>query len=59
MSHNLAILQKLDREPATKKGKGGDDVLNVRKAIRSVSKGRGSAALAREGSGGKAKKGRR
>ena len=58
-SHNLAILQKLDREPATKKAKRGDDVLNVRKAIRSVSKGKGSAALAREGSGSKAKRGRR
>ncbi|KAH9938030.1 ribosome biogenesis regulatory protein-domain-containing protein [Fomitopsis serialis] len=60
-SHNLAILQKLDREPAAKKVKfsGGDQVLNVRKAIRSVSKGKGSAALAREGGGGKAKKGRR
>ncbi|EPS98796.1 hypothetical protein FOMPIDRAFT_1148405 [Fomitopsis schrenkii] len=57
-SHNLAILQKLDREPASKKA-GGDNVLNVRKAIRSISKGKGSAALAREGGGGKAKKGRR
>ncbi|KAI0732795.1 ribosome biogenesis regulatory protein-domain-containing protein [Fomitopsis betulina] len=61
-SHNLAILQKLDREPSAKKAKSGDGVLNVRKAIRTVSKGRGSAALAREGGsrGGKTtKKGRR
>ncbi|KZT71506.1 RRS1-domain-containing protein [Daedalea quercina L-15889] len=60
-SHNLAILQKLDREPAAKKAKSssGDNVLNVRKAIRSVSKGKGSAALARGDGGGKAKKGRR
>ncbi|KAH9833669.1 ribosome biogenesis regulatory protein-domain-containing protein [Rhodofomes roseus] len=60
-SHNLAILQKLDREPAMKKAKssGGHDVLNVRKAIRSASKGKGSAALAREGGGGKMNKGRR
>ena len=67
-SHNLAILAKLDKEPAAKKSKksapssGGSDVLNVRKAIRTASKGKGSAALAREGSGskgGKGKKGRR
>jgi len=60
-SHNLDILQKLDREPATKKSKsstGGNDVLNVRKAIRSASKGKGSAALARAADGGKAKRGK-
>ncbi|KAI0650485.1 ribosome biogenesis regulatory protein-domain-containing protein [Trametes meyenii] len=63
-SNNLAILAKLDREPAPKKskkhveGSSGSDVLNVRKAIRSASKGKGSAALAREG-GGKGKKGKR
>ncbi|KAI0638437.1 ribosome biogenesis regulatory protein-domain-containing protein [Trametes polyzona] len=60
-SHNLAILAKLDKEPVAKKSKkssqesGGSDVLNVRKAIRSASKGKGSAALARK-SGGKGKK---
>ncbi|KZT05636.1 RRS1-domain-containing protein [Laetiporus sulphureus 93-53] len=64
-SHNLAILQKLEREPAAKKMKkldgGGDDVLNVRKAIRTASKGKGSAALVRERGGktNKTKKGRR
>ncbi|OCH95939.1 RRS1-domain-containing protein [Obba rivulosa] len=66
-SHNLAILSKLDKEPVTKKAKkssadgppGGDNVLNVRKAIRSASKGKGSAALARDGAKGKGKKGRR
>ena len=64
-SHNLAILQKLEREPAAKKLKkvdgGGDDVLNVRKAIRTASKGKGSAALVRERGGkmNKTKKGRR
>ncbi|KAI0832682.1 RRS1-domain-containing protein [Trametes gibbosa] len=63
-SHNLAILAKLDREPASKKskssaqGSSSSDILNVRKAIRTASRGNGSAALARE-SGGKGKKGRR
>ncbi|OBZ70190.1 Ribosome biogenesis regulatory [Grifola frondosa] len=65
-SNNLAILSKLDREPLAKKTRkgpqesapGSSDVLNVRKAIRSASRGKGSAALAREG-GGKGKKGRR
>ncbi|TFY64710.1 hypothetical protein EVJ58_g2441 [Rhodofomes roseus] len=53
------VKRKLDREPAMKKAKsaGGHDVLNVRKAIRSASKGKGSAALAREGGGGKMNKG--
>ncbi|KAI0375911.1 RRS1-domain-containing protein [Pilatotrama ljubarskyi] len=66
-SHNLAILAKLDKEPAAKKSRratqesAGSDVLNVRKAIRSASKGKGSAALAREGGkkGKKGKKGKR
>ncbi|KAI0092696.1 ribosome biogenesis regulatory protein-domain-containing protein [Irpex rosettiformis] len=59
-SHNLAILSKLDREPSAKKAKsGGDDVLNVRKAVRFASKGKGSAALARQSGGGKGKKGKR
>ncbi|KAI9000766.1 ribosome biogenesis regulatory protein-domain-containing protein [Trametes punicea] len=63
-SHNLAILAKLDKEPVAKKHKkavpnsGNSDVLNVRKAIRSASKGKGSAALAKE-SGRKGKKGKR
>ena len=58
-SQNLSILSKLDREPATKRVKGGDEVLNVRKAVRAASKGKGSAALAKESSGKKGKKGKR
>ena len=64
-SQNLAILSKLDKDPGAKKAKkakkseGGDDVLNVRKAIRSASKGKGSASLARSSSGKKSKTGRR
>ncbi|KAF9809850.1 hypothetical protein IEO21_07211 [Rhodonia placenta] len=61
-SHNLAIFQGLDRGPTAKKSRSsGDDVLNVRKAIRSASKGKGSAALSREGGGAKSRsnKGRR
>ncbi|CDO73793.1 hypothetical protein BN946_scf185015.g122 [Trametes cinnabarina] len=64
-SHNLAILSKLDKEPVAKKSKksapssGGSDVLNVRKAIRATSKGKGSAALASGGKGVKGKKGKR
>ncbi|OJT05386.1 Ribosome biogenesis regulatory protein -like protein [Trametes pubescens] len=61
-SNNMAILAKLDKEPTVKKSRksesSGSDVLNVRKAIRSASKGKGSAALARD-SGGKGKKGKR
>ncbi|EKM59111.1 uncharacterized protein PHACADRAFT_249336 [Phanerochaete carnosa HHB-10118-sp] len=53
---NMSILSKLDREPATKKAKGGDGVLNVRKAVRAASKGKGSAALAKESGGKKGKK---
>ncbi|KAL4243876.1 Ribosome biogenesis regulatory protein [Abortiporus biennis] len=55
-SNNLAILSKIDREPVTKKSRKsvpessstGNDVLNVRKAVRFASKGRGGVALARE-----------
>ena len=55
----MAILSKLDREPTSKKRKvGGDDVLNVRKAVKIASKGKGSAALARE-SGGQKRKSKR
>ncbi|CAL1700503.1 unnamed protein product [Somion occarium] len=59
-SSNLTILSKLDREPAAKKSKNssGDSVLNVRKAVRAVSGGRGSATLARK-AGGKGNKGKR
>ena len=52
---SLALISKLDS--SGKKSKGGDDVLNVRKAIRSVSKGKGSAALAQEASSKRSKKG--
>jgi len=46
---SLSVLAKLDSDAkGARKGKGtGDEVLNVRKAIRSVSKGKGSVALAR------------
>ncbi|KAI0920970.1 hypothetical protein AcW1_004898 [Taiwanofungus camphoratus] len=63
-SHNLAIISKLDREPLAKKAKktesgSGGDVLNVRKAIRSASKGKGSAALVGDRGGGKGQKRRK
>ncbi|KAJ3551884.1 hypothetical protein NM688_g4452 [Phlebia brevispora] len=57
-SQNMAILSKIEREPAARKSKG-DDVLNVRKAVRMASKGKGSAALARESEGSKRKGKRR
>ncbi|KDQ64439.1 hypothetical protein JAAARDRAFT_166673 [Jaapia argillacea MUCL 33604] len=53
---NLAILSKLDGDAKrARRDVPGDDAINVRKAIRTVSKGRGSAALARPvgGRGGK------
>ncbi|KAH9943207.1 RRS1-domain-containing protein [Epithele typhae] len=59
-SQNLAILSKLDKNPSAKKSRtgesSGNDVLNVRKAIRSASRGRGSAALARGGSKSRGKR---
>lgn len=58
-SQNLAILSKLDREPESKRSKTGSDVLNVRKAVRFASKGKGSAALARDAGGKNGKKGKR
>ena len=42
-----------------KKAKGGDAVLNVRKAVRAASMGKGSAALARDSNAKKGKKGKR
>jgi len=48
---SLALLSKLEGETKRArrdKGGDGDDVLNVRKAIRAVSKGRGGVALGRE-----------
>ncbi|KAJ8585765.1 RRS1-domain-containing protein [Rhizopogon salebrosus TDB-379] len=57
---SLTVLARLDSDTkGARKGKGaGDDVLNVRKAIRSVSKGKGGVALARD-SGRKGAKGKR
>ena len=50
--NSLAIMSKLDGETKqSKKDGGGDDVFNVRKAIRSQSRGRGGVALARDGGG--------
>ncbi|KAI9574256.1 ribosome biogenesis regulatory protein-domain-containing protein, partial [Boletus coccyginus] len=49
---SLALLSKLEGETKrARKEKGGDDVLNVRKAIRVVSKGKGGVALGRETAG--------
>ena len=52
---NLALIQRMEKEPPKKKVKKdtADDVLNVRKAIRATSQGRGSVALARSYRGGK------
>ncbi|KAF9651750.1 RRS1-domain-containing protein [Thelephora ganbajun] len=54
---NLALIQKMEKEPRQKKVKkaAGDDILNVRKAIRATSRGKGSVALAKSSGGGKAK----
>ncbi|KIJ69772.1 hypothetical protein HYDPIDRAFT_142338 [Hydnomerulius pinastri MD-312] len=54
---SLAILSKLDGDTkrARKEKGGGDDVLNVRKAIRTASRGRGGVALGREAGRGGAK----
>ncbi|KAG8219020.1 ribosome biogenesis regulatory protein-domain-containing protein [Butyriboletus roseoflavus] len=46
---SLALLSNLEGETKrARKDKGGDDVLNIRKAIRTVSKGKGGVALGRE-----------
>lgn len=71
-SRSLSLLSKLEREGAVstskksrKDGEGGarDDVLNVRKAIRSVTKGKGPTAVSGKGGGKKgrsaARKGKR
>jgi len=61
---SLAIAAKLEREgPTAKKSRkggdgGGDDVLNVRKAIRHVSGGKGALALAQSSRKSGGKKGR-
>lgn len=53
-------MSKLDGETKrSKKDGGGDDVLNVRKAIRSQSRGRGGVALGRDGGGGRGRGGKR
>ncbi|EPQ59177.1 RRS1-domain-containing protein [Gloeophyllum trabeum ATCC 11539] len=59
--NSLAIISKLENESkrAKKEKSGGDEVLNVRKAIRSASGGKGSAALTRNSSKPKGKKGKR
>ena len=58
---NISLIQKMEREPRQKKAKKatGDDVLNVRKAIRATSGGKGSIALAKSSGGSKAKGKRR
>ncbi|KAL5530088.1 RRS1 [Sanghuangporus sanghuang] len=53
---SLALISKLDSSGKKSKGRG-DDVLNVRKAIRIASKGKGSVALAQERSSKRSKKG--
>ena len=45
---SLAIISKLGDVSNRKAKSKGDDVLNVRKAIRSASKGQGAAALGRQ-----------
>ncbi|KAF8138940.1 ribosome biogenesis regulatory protein-domain-containing protein [Boletus edulis] len=45
---SLALLSKLEGEAKRTRKDKGDDVLNVRKAIRTVSKGKGGVALGRE-----------
>ncbi|CAG7848698.1 SubName: Full=Related to RRS1-regulator of ribosome biogenesis {ECO:0000313/EMBL:CCA69080.1} [Serendipita indica DSM 11827] len=62
-SNALALLAKLERAgPTSKKtktdGEGGDDVLNVRKAVRYATKGKGATSLAAKASKGGGKKGR-
>jgi len=54
---NIALIQKMEKEPRQKRTKkdAGDDVLNVRQAIRATSGGKGSVALAKSSRGGKAK----
>jgi regulator of ribosome biosynthesis len=57
---SLSIMSKLDGDSKRSKEavRGGDDVLNVRKAIRSASGGRGGIALGRDSAGrGRGKRG--
>ena len=53
---NLALLSKLGTEPKKARQEDGDDMLNVRKAVRFASKGQGSVSLARKQGGGDGKK---
>ena len=60
--NNLALLAKLGNSTKRARHEGGDDALNVRKAVRFASKGAGGAALARKmesSEKGKRKKGKR
>jgi regulator of ribosome biosynthesis len=59
--NSLAIMSKLDGDSKrSKKESGhGDDALNVRKAIRAASGGRGGIALGRESGGGRGRGGKR
>ncbi|KAF8514882.1 ribosome biogenesis regulatory protein-domain-containing protein [Hysterangium stoloniferum] len=52
---SLALVSKLDGNPKRSKhtGEGDGDILNVRKAIRSVNRGKGSASLPGRPRGGK------
>lgn len=50
--NSLAIMSTLDGDSKRVKRDGGDDVLNVRKAIRSASRGRGGVALGRDSGAG-------
>ena len=54
---NLALIQRMEKEPRQKKAKKDtvDGVLNVRKAIRATSGGRGSVALGKSLKGGRTK----
>jgi len=54
---NLALIQRMEKEPPKKKVKKdkADNVLNVRKAIRATSGGKGSIALAKSSGRGRAK----
>lgn len=61
-SASLALIQKMDgqsKRAKTSSNADGEEVLNVRKAVRFASKGRGGAALAREQAGGKTGRGGR
>lgn len=63
---NLALISKLGSggEPSSKKarrdgGGDGDNVVNVRKAVRFASKGQGGVAMARKAGGGGGKGGKK